>query len=70
MKAKFRMNRSGKSGYFYWQDNDTGNKRHREQGRERPPYHGFDAAIFQALISFTSMSAPSLNRQTPASSGS
>ena len=24
MKNKYRMFRSGKSGYFYWQDNDTG----------------------------------------------
>ena len=24
MKLKFRMYRSSKSGYYYWQDNDTG----------------------------------------------
>ena len=24
VKAKYRMFRSGKSGYYYWQDNDTG----------------------------------------------
>src|ERR1035437_99094 len=27
MKLKYRMYRSSKSGYYYWQDNDTGKQR-------------------------------------------
>ncbi len=58
MKNKYRMFRSGKSGYYYWQDNDTG-----KQGTLGTPDDREAQRLLNAKNESSSMPATAINLQ-------